>query len=73
LDEIFGIFIVDVDGRGLMRFSSFIVGFVFFIDIEVGIDFVDDEFIFVDFICRESIDDRGLEIPLLLLFADVCD
>ncbi len=73
MDEIFGIFIVDVDGRGLMRFSSFIVGFVFFIDIEVGIDFVDDEFIFVDFICRESIDDRGLEIPLLLLFADVCD
>lgn len=38
-------------------------------------DFVDEEFIFVDLICRESIDDEGLEIPVrsLLLFVDVCD
>lgn len=60
-----------------MRFSSLIVGLVFFIGIELGIDFVDEALIFVDLICRESMDDNGLEIPvrslLLLLFVDVCD
>jgi hypothetical protein len=54
-----------------------IVGLVFFIGIELGIDFVDEALIFVDLICRESMDDNGLEIPvrslLLLLFVDVCD
>ena len=72
--ESLGIFIVDVVGRGLMIFSSLLPGFVFFIGTELGIDFVDAALIFVGFICRESTDDDGLEIPVRsLLVVDVSD
>jgi len=85
-EDIFGILIVDADGRGLVILSSLIVGFVFFtgaeFDRSCGIVFVDEEFILVDLTCRESIDEddeASFEIPdrslllLLLLFVDVCD
>ncbi len=84
-EDSFGIFIVDVDGRGLVIFSSLIVGLVFFTGAEVDrsceVVFADEELILVDLTCRESINDddvdAGFETPdrslLLLLFVDVCD
>lgn len=65
----FGIFIVDVDGTGLVRFSSLFAGLVFFTGIELGIDFVEVELILLVFIDRESTDeDADFETPIRSLF-----
>lgn len=60
--ESFGIFIVDVDGRGFVRFSSIIVGLVFLIGAEFGRDLVVGVLILVDLIGRDSFDDEGLGV-----------
>lgn len=64
LEDNLGIFIVDVDGRGFVRFSSLMVGLFFLIGAEFPIGFVDEVLILFDLIGRESFDDEGLGIAL---------